>query len=47
VVREDIGICADVHRAYAAGAYSPGPLSGRHEKGVQYFQTRVAASLGL
>lgn len=47
VVREDIDICAQTHRIYAAGAYSPGPLSGRHEKGVRYFQQRVAAALGL
>ena len=47
VVREDYTICADTHRNYAAGAYSSGPLSGRHERGVQYFQERVAAALGL
>ncbi|MBZ9942284.1 aromatic ring-hydroxylating dioxygenase subunit alpha [Mesorhizobium sp. BR1-1-13] len=47
VVREDYAICADTHRNYAAGAYSSGPLSGRHERGVQYFQERVAAALGL
>jgi choline monooxygenase len=47
VVREDYAICADTHLNYAAGAYSSGPLSGRHERGVQYFQERVAAALGL
>ncbi|TPK71331.1 aromatic ring-hydroxylating dioxygenase subunit alpha [Mesorhizobium sp. B2-4-18] len=47
VVREDYTICADTHRNYAAGAYSSGPLSGRHERGVQYFQERVTAALGL
>ncbi|MBZ9997082.1 aromatic ring-hydroxylating oxygenase subunit alpha [Mesorhizobium sp. BH1-1-4] len=47
VVREDYTICADTHRNYAAGAYSSGPLSGRHERGVQYFQERVATALGL
>lgn len=46
VVREDYQVCAETHRNYAAGAYSPGPLSGRHERGVQYFQERVAAALG-
>ncbi len=47
VVREDYTVCAETHRNYAAGAYSPGPLSGRHERGVQYFQERVASALGL
>jgi choline monooxygenase len=47
VVREDIQICADTHRNYASGAYAAGPLSGRHEKGVQAFQARVAAALGV
>ena len=46
VVREDFEVCISTHRNYAAGAYSPGPLSSRHEKGVHYFQTRVAAALG-
>ena len=46
VVKEDYTVCAETHRNYAAGAYSPGPLSGRHEKGVQYFQERVARALG-
>lgn len=47
VVREDYQVCVETHRNYAAGAYTSGPLSGRHEKGVQYFQERVAAALGL
>jgi choline monooxygenase len=47
VVKEDYTICVETHRNYASGAYSPGPLSGRHEKGVQYFQTQVARALGL
>ena len=45
VVREDYQVCVETHRNYAAGAYAAGPLSGRHEKGVQYFQERVAAAL--
>lgn len=45
VVREDIDICASTQAVYAAGAYTPGPLSARHEKGVQYFQDRVRAAL--
>ena len=47
VVREDFEICEKTHRNYAAGNYSPGPLSPRHEQGVQYFQTRVRESLGI
>lgn len=47
VVREDYTVCLDTHRNYVAGAYSPGPLSGHHEKGVQYFQERVASALGV
>ncbi|NBZ88597.1 aromatic ring-hydroxylating oxygenase subunit alpha [Stagnihabitans tardus] len=45
VVKEDYTICVETHRNYAAGAYSPGPLSGHHEKGVQYFQEKVSAAL--
>lgn len=45
VVREDIDICADIHRNYAAGTYTPGPLSARHELGVHYFQERVRVAL--
>lgn len=47
VVREDYEVCVTTHRNYAAGAYSAGPLSSRHEKGVHYFQERVRSSLGL
>ena len=47
VVREDFGICEKTHRNYAAGNYSPGPLSPRHEQGVHYFQQRVRESLGV
>jgi choline monooxygenase len=47
VVKEDTQVCAETHRNYVAGAYSPGPLSGRHEKGVQYFQSSVIRALGL
>ncbi|MCX7288063.1 MAG: aromatic ring-hydroxylating dioxygenase subunit alpha [Rhodobacterales bacterium] len=47
VVREDTQVCAETHRNYAAGAYSSGPLSGRHEKGVLYFQNRVRRALGV
>lgn len=45
VVREDCEVCELTHRNYAAGAYSPGPLSSRHEKGVFYFQERVREAL--
>lgn len=47
VVREDYEVCVSTHKTYLGGGYSPGPLSGRHEKGVQYFQSRVARALGL
>ena len=47
VVREDYQVCVETHRNYASGAYAAGPLSGRHEKGVRYFQERVAAALGV
>lgn len=45
IVEEDFGICEDTQRNYASGAYSPGPLSPRHEPAVAYFQQRVQASL--
>jgi choline monooxygenase len=45
VVSEDMEICEHTQRNYAAGAYTPGPLSSRHEKGVHYFQTRIAKAL--
>jgi choline monooxygenase len=47
VVREDYQVCVETHRNYASGAYAPGPLSGRHERGVQYFQARVTQALGV
>lgn len=45
VVREDFEVCAATHKNYAAGVYSPGPLSTRHEKGVHYFQERVREAI--
>ncbi|MDF2096830.1 aromatic ring-hydroxylating oxygenase subunit alpha [Aquibaculum arenosum] len=45
IVEEDFGICEETQRNYASGAYSPGPLSPRHEPAVAYFQQRVQASL--
>ncbi|CAN5311536.1 aromatic ring-hydroxylating dioxygenase subunit alpha [soil metagenome] len=47
VVREDFGICLETHKNYASGAYSPGPLSPRHEAGVAYFQDRFRDVLNL
>lgn len=40
VVREDFSICIATHQNYATDAYTPGPLSPLHEKGVDYFQQR-------
>jgi choline monooxygenase len=45
IVREDFGICETTQRNYASGAYTPGPLSPRHEQSVAYFQERVRAAL--
>lgn len=45
VVKEDYEVCVSTHRNYASGAYSPGPLSSRHEKGVHYFQERMRERL--
>ncbi|MBV9521321.1 MAG: hypothetical protein JO010_00925, partial [Alphaproteobacteria bacterium] len=45
IVREDFAICEETQRNYASGAYSPGPLSPRHEPGVSYFQSKVVAAL--
>ena len=45
VVRQIYQVCTWTHRNYAAGAYTSGPLSGPHERGVQYFQERVAVAL--
>ncbi len=47
VVREDCDICLAIHRNYATGSYTPGPLSPRHEQGVAYFQEKIAGALGL
>lgn len=46
IVREDFEICLATHKNYASGAYTPGPLSPRHEAGVAYFQDRIRHSLG-
>jgi choline monooxygenase len=45
IVREDFGICESTQLNYASGAYSPGPLSPRHEQSVAYFQGKVKAAL--
>jgi choline monooxygenase len=45
IVREDFGICEHTQRNYASGAYRPGPLSPRHERGVSYFQGTVLKAL--
>ena len=45
VVREDFEVCVETQKNYASGAYAPGPLSVRHERGVAYFQGRVAEVL--
>ena len=45
-MREDFGICEEVQQNLKAGIYRDGPLSPRHEDGVQYFQGMVRESLG-
>ena len=45
VVREDFSICLHTHANYASGGYRPGPLSPRHETGVQWFQQRYRESI--
>ena len=45
IVREDFGICEGTQNNYASGAYTPGPLSPRHEQSVAYFQSRVRNAL--
>jgi choline monooxygenase len=45
IVREDFGICEHTQKNYASGAYIPGPLSPRHEKSVDYFQSLVRAAI--
>jgi choline monooxygenase len=47
VVREDFGICIETQKNYATGAYTPGPLSPRHEQGVAYFQNQIRTWLGV
>jgi choline monooxygenase len=45
VTEEDKTICESVYVALKSGSYvSPGKLSPRHEKGVQYFQTIIRDS---
>ena len=46
IVREDFGVCEHTQNNYASGAYTPGPLSPRHEQSVAYFQGMVRAALG-
>jgi len=46
IVREDFGICEEVQQNLKSGIYRDGPLSPRHEDGVQYFQDMVRRSLG-
>jgi choline monooxygenase len=45
IVREDFGICEQTQLNLASGAYAPGPLSPRHERGVHYFHQRLRATL--
>ena len=45
VIRQDFDICRQVHDNYRSNAYSPGPLSPRHEAGVYYFQKRYLQML--
>jgi choline monooxygenase len=46
IVREDFGICEHTQNNYASGAYTPGPLSPRHERSVAYFQNLVKGAVG-
>jgi choline monooxygenase len=45
VVEEDFPMCEIVQRNLAAGVYSTGPLSPRHETGVAYFHDLVRTAL--
>ncbi len=45
IVREDFGICETTQENYASGAYTPGPLSPRHETSVAYFQAMITTAL--
>ncbi|HEX9978028.1 MAG TPA: SRPBCC family protein [Acidimicrobiia bacterium] len=43
---QDQAICEAVQRNLDAGAYRAGPLSGRHEAGVGWFQDRIRRAVG-
>jgi choline monooxygenase len=45
VVEEDFPMCESVQRNLAAGVYTSGPLSPRHEAGVAYFHDLVRQAL--
>ncbi|OED44457.1 hypothetical protein AB833_01600 [Chromatiales bacterium (ex Bugula neritina AB1)] len=45
VIKEDFAICLATHANYKAGTYKPGPLSPRHEQGVNYFQKQYLATI--
>ena len=45
IVREDFAICEHTQGNYASGAYTPGPLSTRHEQSVAYFQRLVKTAV--
>ena len=45
VIEEDFAVCLATHQNYQSGLYSPGPLSPRHERGVEYFQNRYCAEM--
>lgn len=46
VIREDFEICIETQKNYESGAYTPGPLSPRHEQGVAYFQKMLLSAQG-
>ena len=42
VTNEDVEICEAVQKSFSSGAYhAPGPLSPRHENGIEYFQNMI------
>ena len=44
VTNEDVEICEGVQKSFSSGGYhSPGPLSPRHENGIQHFQSIIRA----
>ncbi|MEM7256855.1 MAG: aromatic ring-hydroxylating dioxygenase subunit alpha [Pseudomonadota bacterium] len=45
VIEEDFAVCLATHHNYQTGLYEPGPLSPRHEQGVDYFQKRYCAEM--